>query len=135
MGLHHTPDPICPLCADKLSRAHEDLVSWFMIVKAQFIDAHVSWSYRDEEAQEAAFDDGKTRLHYPNSAHNELPSSALDLFQIIQEQAIWDPKFFVDLADFNSKKFPHILWGGRWKTLGDYDHFELVDKEDKTEKE
>jgi peptidoglycan L-alanyl-D-glutamate endopeptidase CwlK len=135
MGLHHTADVLCPLCENKLTQAHPDLVSWFRTVKSAHPDVHVSWSYRDQESQEAAFEDGKTKLHYPHSAHNELPSSALDLFEIKNGDAVWDSAFFAALNSSNKDGFPHILWGGRWKTLGDNDHFELVDKEAANPKE
>lgn len=125
---HHTSDPVCPLCEEKLATAHPDLATWFRTaVKPNYPDAHVSWGYRDQADQEAAFQDGKTKLHFPNSAHNKVPARALDLFQInAAGVAAWQPLFFAAISDRNKLDYPHIIWGGNWKTLGDGDHFELL---------
>lgn len=125
---HHTSDPVCPACEEKLATAHPDLAAWYRTsVKPKYPDAHVSWGYRDQVGQEAAFEDGKTRLHFPNSAHNKVPARALDLFQInAAGSAVWEPRFFASLSDANKLDYPHIIWGGNWKTLGDGDHFELL---------
>lgn len=124
--LHHTSDALCPLCEEKLTLAHPLLTEWYRTVKTKFPEVHVAWSFRDREAQEAAYEDGKTKLHFPYSAHNEEPAAALDLFQIIKEQAIWDRKFLYEIHKLNQNDFPNIVWGGLWKTLGDFDHFELM---------
>lgn len=124
---HHTTDPNCPLCEEKLQSAHVELVDWYRsFVKVKFPDAHVSWSYRDQESQDAAFEDGKTKLHYPKSAHNKMPSLALDLFRIQKGIAQWEPSFFIEIHALTVKTHPEIIWGGNWKTLGDLDHFELL---------
>jgi hypothetical protein len=125
--IHHTSDPSCPLCEEKLKTAHPDLVAWFKAaVKPKHPDAHVSWAYRDQAAQEAAFEDGKTNLHFPQSAHNKIPARALDLFEIVQGQALWPPLFFAAISATNKLDYPNIIWGGTFKTLGDGDHFELL---------
>lgn len=125
--LHHTDNLLCPLCEEKLNLAHDDLVSWFRLIKKKFPNLHVSWSHRDKEGQEAAFEDKKSKLHWPNSAHNEMPASAIDLFQIIQGDSQWNRDFFGLLAEINKAAFPSIIWGGTFKSLGDFDHFELID--------
>lgn len=127
-SFHHTSEPVCPLCEEKLSQAHEHLATWFRtIVKPKWPDAHVSWSYRGKEDQEKAFADAKTRLHFPKSAHNHQPALALDLFQLNEDGvAVWSPKFFAQVALLNKGEYPNLVWGGTFKTLGDGDHFELL---------
>lgn len=134
MSLHHNSDPSCPLCEDKLTRAHSDLVRWFQSVKFMHPDVHISWSYRGEQDQEQAFLDGKSKLHYPNSAHNKTDengnpcSRALDLFQINEDnQAIFNPGFYARLS--SEEHGVSVLWGGRWKTMGDYDHWQMITEE------
>ena len=125
---HHTSDPMCPLCEHKLEAAHDILKDWFKThVKPKYPDAHVSWAHRNKDDQERAFADGHTILHYPHSKHNQLPSLAIDLFEIDDSgAAVWNPKFFLDLnADTELLGVP-ILWGGRFKKIGDADHFELL---------
>ena len=124
MSLHHSSDPLCPLCESKLTQAHPSLVQWCRGVKAQYPNAHVSWAFRDEADQDQALAEGKTKLVWPNSAHNKTPAMALDLFQIdANGLGVWSPQFFVSLAN----TLPNTMkWGGRWKDLGDDDHFELI---------
>lgn len=119
---HHTSDPVCALCEQKLEQAHLELGSWFRDLKSRNPNVHVSWSFRDQASQEQAFSDRKTKLHFPLSAHNKTPALALDLFQINDKgQAIWEPVFMAKVA----QESPALKWGGNWKSLGDNDHFEI----------
>src|SRR5690349_12146439 len=55
MTFHHTPEPTCPLCEEKLLTAHKDLQVWFREAKRTFPDMHVSWAWRGKTDQEKAF--------------------------------------------------------------------------------
>lgn len=108
------------------------LARWFRKKKNQHISLHISWSYRGKEDQEKAFSEGKTRAHFPKSAHNrvnpstlEPESAALDLFEITPEgKAIFSPTFYARLADEAKKDGDEIIWGGNFKSIGDSDHFQ-----------
>lgn len=120
---HHTSDALCALCELKLESAHHELGTWFRDLKSRNPSVHVSWAFRDEASQEQAFTDGKTKLHFPGSAHNKTPAMAVDIFQIDDTgKAIWDPVFCAKVA----QESPSLKWGGSWKSLGDNDHFELA---------
>lgn len=130
----HQDGPDCPGCEAKLLQALPYLSNWFKTqVKPKYPEAHVSWSYRDQVSQEEAFTAGKSKLHYPESAHNHTEdgsplSYALDLFQIIHGVASWAPGFFNSVAhDCEEMNLP-IFWGGRFKTLGDADHYQYQEK-------
>lgn len=122
--MKHESGPDCPSCAAKLLQAHVNLIEWYLaIIKPEFPNAHVSWSYRDKEAQEACFVKGLTKLHFPNSAHNKLPAMALDLFQIDEQgRGVWSPAFYFEVSKL---MLPSMIWGQNWKALGDQDHFQL----------
>jgi hypothetical protein len=145
----HEPgdDGKCKGCAAKLQEAYPKMAEWFWNeVLPKYPNAHVAWSYRGEKFQEECVKAGASKLHFPHSAHNRRvaidpskpfdpanesdPNSkpesfALDLFEINDGKAVWDPKFYVDLAnDIQEKNLP-IFWGGMWKGLGDRDHFQL----------
>ena len=123
---HHTSDPDCPLCDDKLAQADPRLVHWFLSAKVRHPDIHVSWSYRDEVSQDQAVQEGKSKLAYPKSAHNKLPALAIDLFQINEAgQALWNKSFFEQLDHENEQAQIKIKWGGNWVNLGDDDHWEV----------
>lgn len=123
----------CPSCEDKLKDAHPDIAAWFREkVKPRHKDCHISWSFRGKDDQEKAFLDGKTRLHFPLSAHNKSDdqgnpcSLALDLFELdYNGQACWSWDYFRLIADEAQASHAPIFWGGNWAKLGDFDHFEL----------
>lgn len=125
---HHTSDLACALCELKLKDAHPDLGGWFHAMKEKHADLHISWSFRDQASQEQAFQDRKTKLHFPQSAHNKTPAMALDIFQIDDSgRAKWDPVFCAKLNDETAAAGYTLKWGGLWKTLGDNDHFEITE--------
>ena len=123
---HHTSDPECSLCEQKLSLAHPELVKWFHDLKGRHPDVHVSWSFRDAASQTQAFKDGTTKLQFPQSAHNKQPAMALDIFQIDDTgKGKWDPVFCAKVNEESLSLGYALKWGGQWKSLGDNDHFEL----------
>lgn len=124
---HHTSDAICPLCEYKLAAVDPTLQYWFrQHIKPNFPDAHISWGYRNETEQEQAYLDHKTRLHYPQSDHNKIPAKALDLFEINDAgQGVWNPGFFSAINDYNEDHGIELIWGAKWRSLGDNDHFAI----------
>ena len=130
----HTSDPVCPGCALKLDSADFRLRDWFLKeVKPNFKDAHISWAFRDKVDQQQAFDNGKTCLEWPNSAHNHMNNAvpcarALDLFQVNDDHptGCWEPKWFYLINAHNEQNGIQLKWGGKFQTLGDSDHFELI---------
>lgn len=131
---HHTDDLVCALCELKLKEANPFLISWFHKRKETHPNMHVSWAYRGREDQEKAFQDGASLLHFPNSAHNHSfvdgkgqewrDSMALDIFQIKDGKAVFDPIFCARLNDENEKAGIKMIWGGKFKKLGDSGHFQ-----------
>lgn len=121
-------DGFCIGCALKLKDAHPELDRFFReYVLPKYSRAHISWSFRGEEDQEQAYRDGKSKLHWPHSPHNQKPSLAIDLFEIDENgRAKWDPKFFAMIAQEAVIHGLPIVWGGSWKSIGDTDHFELT---------
>lgn len=130
---HHKNDPVCPLCEEKLVTAHPDLAQWFRgHVKLKFEDAHISWAWRSREDQELMFKEGRTRAHWPSSAHNAMEGDkpcarALDLFQIGADNvARFSGKFYLAVNLMIESAGSPIDWGGKWKSFGDADHFQLA---------
>jgi len=100
-------------------------------------DFKVLYGHRGEDIQNRLFDQGLSKLRYPQSKHNSYPSLAVDL-------APWpvdwqDEDRFCVLAGMvlyvGRKLGVNIRWGGdwdqddvvadtRWRDLG---HFEIVD--------
>jgi len=131
MAVHHTDDPVCELCLSKISTAHPYLQGWFKRIKQKYPSVHVSWAFRDQINQEEAFKEGKSKLHFPLSAHNHTEktrpySLAIDIFQIDADgMARFSPLFCAKVNADNEEANEPLLWGGKWKKLGDMDHFQI----------
>lgn len=128
---HHAAGPQCPLCDEKLVQAHPAIAAWFRNVKTRFINAHISWAYRNAHDQNEFFRLKKTLVQYPNSKHNRtlngLPcSAALDLFLLDEDgNDRYPPMFYAKVNSDNEREKLPIRWGGTFKSIGDATHFEL----------
>jgi hypothetical protein len=106
---------------------HEVIKTW---------DCTVLEGHRDEAAQEQAFKDGKSKLHYPDGKHNATPSMAVD---VAPYPIDWnDAQRFIYFAGFvvgvaRAMGF-QVRWGGDWngnrdpqdESFRDLPHFELL---------
>jgi peptidoglycan L-alanyl-D-glutamate endopeptidase CwlK len=125
----------------KLIQAHPDLQILFNEV-IKYFDCTIICSHRGEEEQNNAFARGASKLKFPNSKHNQLPSLAVD---VLPYPVVWsDTKRMNLFAGFvkgiavmlkNEGKITHgIRWGGDWDSdtevsdnqFNDLPHFELV---------
>ena len=130
----HAPGPICPSCEEKLLTAHSAMRDWFHGVKEKHPNVHIAWAYRGRLEQDDAFKRGATKCEFPNSPHNRTnpvtkkpESLALDLFELNSNGvAVFDKNFYARINRENDEKGLPITWGGRFKTLGDFDHFQFA---------
>lgn len=120
---------------EKLTQAHD---AWSLILGdvLQFMDITVTCTHRGKEEQNEAFAQKKSKLQWPESKHNTLPSIAVD---VVPYPIDWK----------NTKRFGYmagliiacakargytVRWGGDWDSDGetedqnfhDLPHFELV---------
>lgn len=92
-------------------------------------DHSITFGYRTEQEQKAAFEGGFSNLEWPDSTHNGLPSTGVD---IAPYPIVWtDTDDFCVLAGV-VLAVAHELgiklrWGGTWKKPKDYGHFEFVE--------
>ena len=124
---------------DRISTTHPDLQK---VLKEAIIngpDFTIIFGHRGEEDQEKAFREGKSRLRWPQSKHNQLPSTAVDI-------APWTggidwqninafrrlASYIMGIADANGVR---MRWGGDWdrdwseedeRSLRDFCHLELL---------
>jgi len=61
-----------------LATCHPDLIKVFNEVIKHF-DCVILEGHRDEEAQNKAFNEGKSKLKWPHGKHNQKPSLAVDV--------------------------------------------------------
>lgn len=92
-------------------------------------DCTILCGHRGEQEQNDAFAKGNSKLKYPNSKHNSLPSKAVDA-------APWpidwnDLNRFKELAEvvlrIAASQGTKLTYGGSWVKFPDYPHFQLED--------
>lgn len=112
-----------------------------MNVVLQHVDCTILEGHRIESVQNQYFEQGKSKLEWPNSKHNKLPSLAIDVAPYYVGEGIpWDDRErFVLFAGFVkgvAATLGHkVRWGGDWdsdwkmkdQTFFDLPHFEFVD--------
>lgn len=131
--MKHTNDGPCVSCEAKLEKACPTMVYWFDIMKEANPTAHISWSWRGEMEQNQMFADGKSRQKWPESKHNVMDdnfnpkSEALDIFELLSDgKASFELPFYEKIAEETKEWGFPIRWGGTFKTIKDYNHFEVV---------
>lgn len=113
----------------RLATLHPDLQVVLNIV-IQYYDFSIICGHRNEEDQNKAFKDGKSKVKWPDSRHNSLPSKAMDIAPWpINWVNIYEFHFLAGLIIAVGEVYDiKIKWGGRFKALKDYNHFELEKK-------
>jgi len=127
----HSNDPVCTRCNKLLEEADTDLAYWVFVIRSQFLDAHISCTWRGEADQNLYFKEGKSQLKWPHSKHNTLNEKgepcarAIDLFKLEDGKAKFPIGFYLAINHFLEDNNAPIQWGGDWKKFKDYPHFEL----------
>jgi len=117
-----------------LNTAHPDLQKLFNEV-IKVIDCTVIYGHRTEAEQEDMVAKGYSKLHYPKSEHNKIPSYAVD---VVPYPIDWNNRerfiFFAGIVKgIASQLNINIRWGGDWdsnndlhdQTWMDLPHYEL----------
>jgi len=97
----------------------------------KYMDCSVLKGHRAEREQNQAFEGGFSRLKFPLSRHNKLPSDAVD---VVPFPIDWDdlPKFH-ELAGVIrtvcKQKGIKLEWGGEWKSFRDAPHWQIPKEE------
>lgn len=129
---------------EQLVTCHKDLQTLFNEV-IKYFDCIVIEGFRGQEAQEKAFNEGKSKLKWPHGKHNFYPSNAVDVAPYIDNRINWNkPNQFYYFAGFvmaiaerlraEAKITHEIRFGGDWdrdtnvtdETFLDLVHYEVV---------
>lgn len=114
--------------AERLYTCHEDLQRLMQEV-IKLVDFSILCGHRGEEEQTAALNTGRSRVAYPNSKHNSLPSLAID---IAPYPVDWDDiKRFAHLQGV-VRGVAHMMGinirlGGDWDMDGDITDHKFMD--------
>lgn len=115
-----------PASKKNLAEAHPLLQKLFNEV-IKDADCTVLDGQRGRAEQERAFSHGHSRAHFGQSPHNYIPAVALD---VVPYPLDWtDIPAFVALSKIVKSKAEElnipISYGGDWKSIKDYPHYEL----------
>ena len=119
-------------CDKRLQRVFNEVI--------KYVDCSVLEGQRGKKRQNDLFDEGKTKVIYPNGRHNDDPSRAVD---VTPYPVDWDDRerqtlfagFVLGVAISMNIR---LRWGGDWdqdfqvmdNRFDDFPHFELDKKEE-----
>jgi peptidoglycan LD-endopeptidase CwlK len=119
---------------NNLETAHVDLQRLFKEVIKHY-DCTVICGHRDKKSQDKAVRSGYSKVSFPNSKHNSLPSRAVDVLPYPIDWNDWKRfYFFGGFVKATAAQLDiDIRWGGDWDSDGnlteekfiDLPHFEL----------
>lgn len=125
---------------ERLLTCHPDIVAVCRELIKQY-DFSVLCGYRDQKEQDKAFNEGNSKVIYPNSKHNTKPSLAVDLApynktephidwgNVSAFKEMWIRFDTIAKVLKNEGKISSIfVWGGSWTTLKDYPHIEIKER-------
>ena len=114
-------------CDSKLQKVFNEVI--------KHVDCSVLEGHRSKDRQNKLFEEGKTKVKYPNGRHNRQPSSAVDVtpypvdWKDRERQTLF-AGFVIGVA---SQMGINLRWGGDWdqdfqvvdNRFDDFPHFEL----------
>ena len=114
-------------CNDKLQKLFNEVI--------KHVDCSILEGHRDKDRQNKLYEEGKTKVKYPNGRHNRQPSSAVDVtpypvdWKDRERQTLF-AGFVIGVA---SQMNINLRWGGDWdqdfqvvdNRFDDFPHFEL----------
>jgi peptidoglycan L-alanyl-D-glutamate endopeptidase CwlK len=90
-------------------------------------DISITCGYRSKAEQDKAYEDGFSKLKWPESQHNKRPSRAVDVVPYPEK---WSSvEAFEELAVIVKEEAEllgiDVEWGGDWVHFRDYPHWQL----------
>ena len=114
-------------CDDRLQKVFNEVI--------KTVDCSVIEGHRSGERQDKLYEEGKTKVRYPNGRHNAKPSNAVD---VCPYPIDWDDRerfhlFAGYVLGVASGMGVALRWGGDWNMnfevddnqFDDFPHFEL----------
>ena len=114
-------------CDEKLQKVFNKVI--------QYVDCSVLEGNRNEERQNKLYDEGKTKVKFPNGRHNRYPSKAVDVtpYPVDWEDRERQTLFAGFVLGIASQMGIKVRWGGDWdqdfevqdNKFDDFPHFEI----------
>lgn len=122
---------------ERLKTCNSDLQMVFNEV-IKYVDCSILEGHREKQRQNQLYDEGKTKVLYPNGRHNAYPSNAVD---VVPYPVDWDDRermtLFAGFVLGTAKQMGITLrWGGDWdrdfevkdNRFDDFPHFEVTNE-------
>ena len=119
---------------ERLATCEKDLQMVFNEV-IKHVDCSVLEGHRSGERQDKLYDEGKTKVRYPNGRHNSSPSRAVDVtpYPVNWKDRERQTLFAGFVLGIANQMGINIRWGGDWdqdfevqdNKFDDFPHFEL----------
>ena len=114
-------------CDDKLQKLFNEVI--------KYVDCSILEGHRGKDRQNKLYEEGKTKVKYPNGRHNRQPSSAVDVtpYPVDWEDRERQTLFAGFVIGVANQMGMNIRWGGDWdqdfqvvdNRFDDFPHFEL----------
>ena len=114
-------------CDSKLQKVFNEVI--------KHVDCSVLEGHRGKDRQNKLYEEGKTKVKYPNGRHNRQPSSAVDvtLYPVDWKDRERQTLFAGFVIGVASQMGINLRWGGDWdqdfqvvdNRFDDFPHFEL----------
>ena len=118
----------------KLNTCEKDLQLVFNEV-IKYVDCSILEGYREKDRQNTLYDEGKTKVRYPNGRHNASPSRAVDVtpYPVDWSDRERQTLFAGFVLGVANQMGINLRWGGDWdqdfevkdNRFDDFPHFEL----------
>ncbi len=113
----------------QLATCRKELRDLFIRVDELGFECTIIEGHRPQWKQDKYFEEGKSRVRYPDGAHNRLPSCAVDAAPYLNGGVSWDTRHCLYFAGavigIAAGMGIGIRWGGDW----DMDHEPMTDQE------
>jgi hypothetical protein len=119
---------------ERLATCEKDLQMVFNEV-IKYVDCSILEGHRSKDRQNALYEDGKTKVRYPNGRHNSSPSRAVDVtpYPVDWEDRERQTLFAGFVLGVANQMGIKLRWGGDWdqdfevkdNRFDDFPHFEL----------
>ena len=119
---------------ERLDSCHGDLRMVFNEV-IKHVDCSILEGHREKERQNQLYDEGKTKVLYPDGRHNDYPSNAVD---VVPYPVNWEDRermtlFAGCVIGVANQMGINLRWGGDWdqdfevqdNKFDDFPHFEI----------
>ena len=119
---------------ERLATCEKDLQMVFNEV-IKYVDCSILEGHRSKDRQNSLYEDGKTKVRYPNGRHNASPSRAVDVTPYPVDWADRERQtlFAGFVLGVANQMGIELRWGGDWdqdfevkdNRFDDFPHFEL----------